>query len=243
MDPITYVKQGWKNKEEEGAIPVNDNDLNHIEDGIFTVTERANGLGTALDTVEDAIANALVVEDTYPLLVDELVGNNYTDLPTASIPGLFDGYWTHAYIKVVPNYYASDAAYCHEIVAPIVDGTNGSQQRRTVRALRSYSGSSTGLGIAEIATVNLGIYFIKTENPISATATYSGTLSTRFVSVTLSPRDSLGSPTISDDDRDYYAGQPLTNFFAYYKNFTEHKRFIETVKLLRIASPIEGGNQ
>ena len=40
---MAYIKQNWKNKGEVGAIPINKDNLNHIENGIESINEKIEG--------------------------------------------------------------------------------------------------------------------------------------------------------------------------------------------------------
>lgn len=63
MDKITYLRQNWKNKGAEGAIPLDDDDLNHIEDGIYQATEGVNTLSDEVYDYKSSVYADLICEN------------------------------------------------------------------------------------------------------------------------------------------------------------------------------------
>jgi len=68
INPITYVKLLWKNKETALTTPVNANNLNRMENGIDAVTTQSNAIAEVVNALTtDVIAIKIVdSEDELP---------------------------------------------------------------------------------------------------------------------------------------------------------------------------------
>lgn len=75
INPITYVKTIWKNRETALTTPVNATNLNHIENGIDAVTTQSNAIAEAVNAMtQDVTAGITVV-------------NSEEDLPEIGVAG------------------------------------------------------------------------------------------------------------------------------------------------------------
>lgn len=75
INPITYVKTIWKNRETALTTPVNATNLNHIENGIDAVTTQSNATAAAVNALTQDITGGIVVVD------------NEEDLPEVGVEG------------------------------------------------------------------------------------------------------------------------------------------------------------
>ena len=78
INPITYVKTIWKNKETALTTPVNATNLNHIENGIDAVTTQSNAIAEAVNAMtQDVTAGITVVDSEEDLPEVGVVGRLY----------------------------------------------------------------------------------------------------------------------------------------------------------------------
>lgn len=64
INPITYVKTVWKNRETALTTPVNATNLNHIENGIDAVTTQSNETAAAVNALTQDITGGIEVVDS-----------------------------------------------------------------------------------------------------------------------------------------------------------------------------------
>lgn len=247
MEPITYVKQNWKNKEEEEAIPLNDKDLNHIENGIFTVTERANAIDTSLKTLEGSITQTPLVEDSYTVWQDETI--TLTDSQTYSItdiviPRAFDDYWTHVYLACYPT--GSNGSYKNyytEIIAPIrytnsIDTRSETATNRVdARPVQIDSGGNSTLGNLSVYNLCLNLNFSQRKyllpdgtQSVSESQYFSlrNTLGTYKTSSAIPTTPSTDTPEFKEW---FSVNQPL-----YLANLAKFFEYAMTLKLVRLST-------
>ena len=60
INPITYIKTIWKNRETALTTPVNATNLNHIENGIDAVTAQSNETAAAVNALTQDITGGIV---------------------------------------------------------------------------------------------------------------------------------------------------------------------------------------
>lgn len=78
INPITYVKLIWKNKETALTTPVNATNLNHIENGIEAVTTQSNQTAEAVNALtQDITGGIVIVESEEDLPAEGVAGRLY----------------------------------------------------------------------------------------------------------------------------------------------------------------------
>lgn len=77
INPITYVKTVWKNKETALTTPVNATNLNHIENGIDAVTSQSNETAAAVNALTQDITSIVLVDDEEDLPAEGVAGRLY----------------------------------------------------------------------------------------------------------------------------------------------------------------------
>lgn len=77
INPITYVKTIWKNKETALTTPVNATNLNHIENGIDAVTTQSNETAAAVNAMTEDITSIKLVDSEEDLPEVGVAGRLY----------------------------------------------------------------------------------------------------------------------------------------------------------------------
>lgn len=77
INPITYVKTIWKNRETALTTPVNATNLNHIENGIDAVTTQSNEIAEAVNAMTQDVTSIVMVDSEEDIPIVGVAGTLY----------------------------------------------------------------------------------------------------------------------------------------------------------------------
>lgn len=77
INPITYVKTIWKNRETALTTPVNATNLNHIENGIDAVTTQSNTIAEAVNAMTQDVTSIVMVDSEEDIPAVGVAGRLY----------------------------------------------------------------------------------------------------------------------------------------------------------------------